>query len=240
MEEKTLAEALRMIQAEGSDETKKSFVLFSADWNPGVIGIVASRLTEIYHRPAILIALKEDLGKGSGRSMETFSLYEGLKACGSFLEKFGGHEQAAGLSIRRECIDDFARAFEAFVGRTLAVADFVPKVTVDAIVPLEDIKDSYLPELEALSPFGPGNSEPVLGIVQSTVLHSAVVGKEHLRLRLKEGERVRDAIAFGMGARHPFAHQPISVAVVPQINRFQGKRSLQLKVIDLRSGEASE
>jgi single-stranded-DNA-specific exonuclease len=234
MEEKILADAKRMIDSPARKLGKKSLVLASVDWHPGVIGIVASRLTEEYHRPTILIALKENFGKGSGRSIDSFPLYQGLKACQPWVEKFGGHEQAVGLVIRQECIPGFAQAFEEVVSRELSAEDFIPRLPLDALTTLDQLSDSFLSELESLAPFGTGNPEPVLGLEDLTVLGSKLVGKGHLRLRIKEGRFIREAIGFGMASWHPLSRGQMKMALSPQVGTFQGRRILQLKIVDLQ------
>jgi len=234
MEEKILADAKRMIASPAGKLGKKSLVLASVDWHPGVIGIVASRLTEEYHRPTILIALKENFGKGSGRSIDSFPLYQGLKACQSWVEKFGGHEQAVGLVIRQECIPGFSQAFEEVVSRELSAEDFIPRLPLDALTTLDQLNDSFLSELESLAPFGTGNPEPVLGLEDLTVLGSKLVGKGHLRLRIKEGRFIREAIGFGMASWHPLSRGQMKMALSPQVGTFQGRRILQLKIVDLQ------
>jgi single-stranded-DNA-specific exonuclease len=234
IEEKILAEAKKMIGSPAMARGKKSFVLASADWHPGVIGIVASRLTAEYYRPTILIALKENLGKGSGRSIDPFSLYEGLKACRASMETFGGHEQAAGLVIRAECIPNFIQAFEEVVSASLQEEDFIPRLAIDAIARLDQMNESFLSELESLSPFGTGNPEPVLALENLNVLDSRLVGKSHLRLRIKEGRVTRKAIGFNMASWHPLSGEHMKMAFTPSIGFFQGKRTLELKIVDLQ------
>ncbi|MBI5969252.1 MAG: single-stranded-DNA-specific exonuclease RecJ [Deltaproteobacteria bacterium] len=234
IEDKILGEAREMIESGVIDQRKKSFVLASVSWHPGIIGIVASRLIEEYHRPIILIALQENLGKGSGRSVDPFSLYQGLKACRSWMEKFGGHEQAAGLIIRQECIAGFSQAFEEVVAATMAEEDFIPRLSVDALSRLDQMGDPFLLELAALSPFGPGNPEPVLAMEDLTILGSKLVGKGHLRLRIREGGLTREAIGFQMGSWHPLSGGRMKMAFAPQVGFFQGRRTLQLKIVDLQ------
>jgi single-stranded-DNA-specific exonuclease len=234
MEEKIITDAKRMIESLEGKSRKRSLVLSSLDWHPGVIGIVASRLTEEYHRPTILIALKGNLGKGSGRSIDPFPLYQGLKACQTWVEKFGGHEQAAGLVIREDCIPAFSQAFEEVVSQKLSEEDFIPRVSIDALARLDQLDDSFLMEMESLSPFGTGNPEPILGLEDLTVLGSRLVGKGHLRLRIKEGRLVREAIGFGMASWHPVSQGRMKMAFSPQVGTYQGRRVLQLKIIDLQ------
>ena len=239
IEEKILAEAKGMIPSREQGEPRRSIVLASPEWHPGVIGIVAARLTDEYHCPAILIALRENRGKGSGRSIDAFPLYEGLKACQGWLEAFGGHAQAAGLVIRAECIPDFALAFDEVVAARLKEEDYIPLLTLDSVTSLEQIQESFLTELDLLAPFGIGNPEPVLALENLSILSSQLVGKGHLRVRIREGRRVREAIGFGMGGRHPLSGEGLRMAFSPQINLYQGNRSLQLRIIDLQPSSDS-
>jgi single-stranded-DNA-specific exonuclease len=234
IEENTLSQAREMIESQAREGGRRSIVLASLEWHPGVIGIVASRLTEAYNCPTILIALKENMGKGSGRSIDAFPLFEGLKACQDWMETFGGHAQAAGLVIRADRIPDFARAFDEVVGARLSQEDAVPHLTLDALTSLEQLNEPFLSELEMLAPFGTGNPEPVLGLENLNVIGSRLVGKGHLRVRIKEGKRVREAIGFGMGPRHPLSGEGMKMAFSPQANLYQGNRSLQMRIIDLQ------
>lgn len=235
IEEKILIEAREMIGGPEGGQSRKTFVLASADWHPGVIGIVASRLTEEFHRPAILIALTGKMGKGSGRSIPSFSLYQALKSCESWVERFGGHDQAVGLAISAEAIPDFSRAFEEFANAALPPELLVPSLTLDTVLRLEQMNESFLSELDSLAPFGMGNPEPVIGCNDLTVVDSKLVGKNHLRLRVQEGQTVREAIGFRMASLHPLSRQRVKLALCPQVNLFQGRRTLQLKILDLQS-----
>ena len=234
IEEKILFEAREMIQRSEELKGRKTFVLASPDWHPGVIGIVASRLTEEFHRPAILIALKGKMGKGSGRSIPSFSLYQALKSCERWMERFGGHEQAVGLAISAEAIPDFSRAIEEFADSALSPELLIPSLTLDSVVRLEQMNESFLSELDSLAPFGMGNPEPIMGLHDLTVVDSKPVGKNHLRLRVQEGRIVRDAIGFRMASLHPLSRQRVKLALSPQVNIFQGRRTLQLKILDLQ------
>jgi single-stranded-DNA-specific exonuclease len=240
IEEKILSEAREMIGSQSPEGRRRSIVLASRDWHPGVIGIVASRLTEEFNCPVILIALQENLGKGSGRSVEAFALFEGLKACRDWMETFGGHAQAAGLVIRADRIPDFARAFDEVVRARLTEEDALPRLTLDALTSLGQLNEPFLSELEMLAPFGVGNPEPVLGIENLKVVGSRPVGKGHLRIRIKEGRWTREAIGFGMGSWHPLSGEGMRLAFSPQINLYRGSRSLQLRVIDLQPGSKDE
>ncbi|MBP1717097.1 MAG: single-stranded-DNA-specific exonuclease RecJ [Deltaproteobacteria bacterium] len=235
IEEKILFEAREMIRGSEDLQRRKTFVLASPDWHPGVIGIVASRLTEEFNRPAILIALKGKMGKGSGRSIPSFPLYQAIKSCELWMERFGGHEQAVGLAISEEAIPGFSRAFEEFADSALSPELLIPSLTLDTVVHLEQMSESFLSELDSLAPFGMSNPEPIIGINDLTVVDSKLVGRDHLRLRVQEGQIVRDAIGFRMASLHPLNRQRVNLALSPQVNLFQGKRTLQLKILDLQA-----
>jgi len=234
IEEKILAEAREMIKPSPAGLEKKSLVLASANWHPGVIGIVASRLSEEYNRPTVLIALRDNWGKGSGRSIGPFSLFHGFKSCCEWVERYGGHEQAAGLVIRQECILGFSEAFEEVVATRLTEEDLIPRLSIDALAGLDQMNDSVISDIESLAPFGIGNPEPVLGVEDLTVLNSRLVGNGHLRLRIREGRWIKEAIGFRMASWHPLSGKRIRMAFSPRVNLYKGKRTLQLKIVDLQ------
>lgn len=237
IEEKIYTSAKEMIAAGRMWPEKKSLVLASPDWHPGVIGIVASRLAEEFFRPTILIACQEKIARGSGRSIASFPLFPGLKKCQQWMEAFGGHEQAAGLLIRPEFIPFFAEAFEEVVNTYCQEDDFVPLLGIDSWVHLDQIDEVFSHELEALAPFGPGNPEPVLATNDLEVLESRVVGKNHLRLRLQEGRVIREAIGFNMANLHPISGERIKLAFSPTLGFYQGRKTLELRIIDIQKEE---
>jgi single-stranded-DNA-specific exonuclease len=234
IEEKTLAEAREMIGSFMAEGDRKSFVLASADWHPGVIGIVAARLAEEYQRPTILIALAKDMGKGSGRSLDSFSIYQGLHLCQNWIEKFGGHEQAAGLVIRSEQVSGFSQAFEEIVSSCSPVRDSIPRLFIDSFAQLDQMDESFFEDLRSLAPFGLGNPEPVIGIENVAVLDSKLVGKGHIRYLIRDDFMTREAIGFGLASSPPPLQKRMKMALTPQINFFRGKRILQFKVVDLQ------
>jgi single-stranded-DNA-specific exonuclease len=232
LEEDILTEIMGWI---GQDERllqRSSLVFSSQSWHPGVIGIVASRLVEHYYRPTILIALDGDRGKGSGRGIEGFDLYEGVKTCSPLLLSFGGHRFAVGLTIEREKIEAFADRFEELVSRACKPSDFVPKIRIDLETPLPLIERDLIEELSLLAPFGPSNPKPILCSGEVKVLNSRVVGENNLKLRV-EGGVICDAIGFRMGHLHPLESQRVRIAFVPQMNEWQGVKSVQLELRDI-------
>jgi endonuclease-3 len=214
-------------------------VLAYEGWHPGVIGIVASRLMDAYSVPAVMICLDGDAGKGSCRSIGGFNLYEALTACSDLLEGFGGHAMAAGLTVRRENIDELRRRLtEYYVTH--------PTVYVHALEPDLRITDPALlsmqcvESLDELEPCGNANPRPLLYMDNALLSQvTPIGGGKHLRLRVDQFEQSYDCVFFGqteknLGARRG---QRVDIAFAPQINEFRGHRSVQLVITDLRPHE---
>jgi single-stranded-DNA-specific exonuclease len=204
-----------------------------------VIGIVASRLVERYHRPTILIALSEDgSGKGSGRSIPGFHLLDAITSCSRLLERFGGHRYAAGIGLKAENVAAFADSFESVAAALLTEADLTPTLDIDAEVQAEDVTRDLAVELKRLEPFGAGNPEPVLMMRDMKVVERRVVGEAHLRLRLTRDRLNFTAIAFRMAERE--VPDLIDIAFFPEINEWNGSSSVQLRIKDLRPAEQAD
>jgi len=231
-------QAVALLLSADNMSERRSIVLASADWHQGVIGIVASRLVERYHRPTILIALTDDgLAKGSGRSIPGFHLLDAISACSRHLERFGGHRYAAGVGLRAEQVAAFAVAFESAAAALLTEEDLLPTLEIDAEVQPAAVTKELAVELKRLEPFGAGNPEPVLMLRNMTVIEKRVVGERHLRLRLTREKCSFTAIAFRMADRE--ISGPIDIAFFPEINEWQGSSSVQLRIKDLRPTENS-
>lgn len=236
IERRMFEEAVELIESAGNYPARRSIVLASETWHQGVVGIVASRLVERYHRPVILIALCDDgLGKGSGRSIPGFHLLDALGPCAQHLQRFGGHRYAAGVGLKAALVADFAEAFEAEAARILTDDDLIPRLNIDAEARPEDITSELALELKRLEPFGAGNPEPVLMMRGMTVTERRVVGDGHLRLRLTGEGRSFSAIAFRMAERE--TNGLMDIAFFPEMNVWNGSSSLQLRVKDLRPAE---
>jgi single-stranded-DNA-specific exonuclease len=236
IERRIFDEAVSLVDSGGEYPGRRSIVLASAEWHQGVIGIVASRLVERYHRPTILIALTEDgQGKGSGRSIPGFHLLDALGPCSRHLLRFGGHRFAAGISLAAADVPAFAESFEAEAARLLTDGDLVPRLTIDAEVePVEVTKDLAL-GLKRLEPFGMGNPEPLLLLRGMMVVERRIVGDGHLRLRVTRDGCSFGAIAFNMADRE--TPGMIDIAFFPEMNEWNGSSSLQLRVKELRQAE---
>jgi single-stranded-DNA-specific exonuclease len=204
VEDRILREATAQVEALPERERRhRGYVLASEDWHEGVIGIVASRLVERFHRPVVLIAASQDGWKGSGRSIARFDLHGALGACATHLERFGGHRAAAGLSIDPASIAAFAAAFAAHADSVLAEEDLHPVTVVDAVVSAEDLTLELAQELDRLAPFGLGNPDVTLLVPATQPVAPATVGEgKHLRFRVRQnGRDAGSAIAFGQGSQ---------------------------------------
>lgn len=234
IEEQILSDVLKHIDTDSDLLQRKSLVLASSKWHPGVIGIVASRLVEQYWRPVILISITEGVGKGSGRSIKEFNLYQGLKSCRHLLEGFGGHKYAAGMTLLEDNITEFYRFFEAAAKESLQDRELYPKIEIDSMVNLDDLTETFTEHLCSLPPFGIANPEPVFCASGFKVMEAQVVGEKHLKFKVFQDTIPFEVIGFNMGHYHPSLSSSIQIAFVPQVNMWQGKRSLQLKLKDIK------
>ena len=204
VEDRILRAAVQQVEEwPEAKQRRRAYVLWGADWHEGVIGIVASRLVERYHRPVVLIAGTDGLWKGSGRSIPSFDLHAALGACSQFLERYGGHRAAAGLSIVPEWVETFADAFAAEAEGLLTPDDLSPTTVVDAVLPRgTNLTLDLCAELRRLAPFGLGNPQVTLLAPACEVGDLATVGEgKHLRFRVRrDGTDAGSAIAFGQGA----------------------------------------
>lgn len=237
IDEQTLEDALEQLRRSGPD-LPPAIVLWSDSWHPGVLGIVASRLMERFHRPTILVSADEDEGKGSGRSIPGFDVCQALQECREFLIGFGGHSYAAGLTIRAENLEKFREKLCSVVTARINPDDYVPKLSIDGSLSLDDCNEELVEFLDRLSPFGIGNAEPLF-VADDVRLASppTVVSRNHLKMSLRQNGREIDCIGFGMGhmaSRIQSDPGRLSVAFVPTINVWQNRARLQLKLRDIQ------
>jgi single-stranded-DNA-specific exonuclease len=238
-DEEVLADAVRRVESELDLPNCPALVLWSGDWHPGVIGIVASRLVERFQRPTLLVALDGESGRGSGRSLPGLDLTAVLAHCDDRLEGWGGHALAAGFSVRRERLPVFRARVESLVRVSLPPGAFTPRIVVDADVALHDCSLETVDWLDRLSPYGLDNAEPLFrsaGLVVEKA--SAIGGGKHLRATLRDGTGRAEAVGFGLGglaADLPRGTRCQAV-FVPTRNEWQGETRLQLKLKGVRAG----
>ncbi len=238
--EKEICAAAEEQVAQSFVETRDAAIVVGArDWHPGVLGIVASRLARKYHRPTIVVGFDAaGLGKGSGRSIDGFSLVHALDCCGELLEKYGGHEMAAGLTIREENFARFADEFRRCAGELLNEEALQARLQLDHELLFSDLKPDFLRWHEMLEPFGSGNAQPTF--FAREVVPSAepqVVKEKHLVLRLKQRNHHARAIFFG-GAVEPLPPPPWDVAFRIHADEYQGEKRMQMHVHAVRAASA--
>lgn len=226
-------EALEMVDPQSKD---KGIVLYCEKWHPGVVGIVASKISGRFTKPTVMIALDGDIGRGSARGgIANFDLLAALRSCEQYLEKYGGHKAAAGLSIHKDNIEPFKAAFIEQLNKSIDDDDLLPLINIDAIISLDEVNMRLVSEIERLAPFGISNREPVLGALDANITETRVVGIKHLQLRLRHKGKPIKAIAFGRAGEHPMKGHGFDVAFSPYVDTWHSKKSVGLKIKDLRS-----
>lgn len=237
VEKATVSEAETQLGATSANEA--AIVVGASGWHPGVLGIVASRICRKLHRPALVIGFDENgLGRGSGRSIAGFSLVEALGACGHLLEKFGGHEMAAGLELRQDRFEAFQEAFRNFARASIAEEYLIPRVALDAEVALSEVSMEFLKIHEQLQPFGMGNAQPLFLARGVRPLAEPVVMKEkHFRLTLGQNGTRHEALFFG-GATEPLPRPPWDIAFRIERNEWRGRVNVQIQIQRIRSTES--
>jgi single-stranded-DNA-specific exonuclease len=236
-------QALDMIDRDERLQKTRSTVLYHPDWHKGVIGIVASRLTEHYYRPTVVLSLSGELITGSARSVKDFDIYDAIDSCSDLLEHFGGHKYAAGLSLKPENLQEFTERFEKAVAEKLEGKELIPEIEIDTCLPLSAIHSRFFNILKQFSPFGPGNMSPLFrtdGIVDAG--GSKVVGKNHLKLYVVHPEISGgpfSAIAFQQGHYFGKIEQgiPFNICYHIEENEWNGVTSLQLNIRDIKFGD---
>lgn len=234
LDHQILEEALAQVEQAGDPERDAGFVLAGDGWHPGVVGIVASRVVERYGRPAFLIAFDGDVGKGSGRSISRFDLHAALLACGDLLERFGGHQMAAGLTIRRGQLDEFRERFGEIARETLGPEDLGPEQRVDLELGLHEATRELERMCRHLEPCGSGNASPVFGVRGVRLTGRSRVGNGHLKGVLDDGITRLPAIGFQWADRVPWIGDgPVDAAFRLESNEWNGHSTLQARLCAL-------
>jgi single-stranded-DNA-specific exonuclease len=237
LETDVLEDATRLIDESVDLSRRRSIVLWSQGWHPGVIGIVASRIAKQYNRPTILLAVSGGAAKGSGRSIPGFDLHSALVGCRDCLTSFGGHRHAAGVSLTEDRLPEFRECVEKAVSNTLTPDDLVPVIDVDSIVTLDECDFNLVRHMQRMRPFGAGNPEPVFGTHNVKLIAAKSVGNGHLKLTVAQGERVMDAIGFGMADALEELRGGggmVALAYVLEENTWRGVTNLQLRLKDVQ------
>ena len=239
VERQMVDEAHEMIAAQGGLKERGAIVLGREGWHPGVIGIVAGRLVDTYHRPTIVIALNDQIGQGSARSISGFDLYQAIHACSAGLITFGGHPAAAGLKLPRGHFEAFAELFDSHCRGVLSPEQLQKSIHIDAEVPLGILTLKVVESIDALEPHGIGNPKPILVANGVRVVgEPKVVGprQNHLQVRFCQGDVTFKAIAWNMAERGKVLRpgKLCSIAFHPSINEWNNRREVQLELKDFR------
>lgn len=233
-----LIQALEMVENNSLIEKNKVFILASEGWHHGVIGIVASKISEKYNRPTILISLDGTEGKGSGRSISGFNIFEALMSCSNLLDKFGGHELAVGLSIDKNNIDSFTTAINDYAESVLTQENFLHKVKIDSEVNKNNVGQSLLNELKMLEPHGIGNPSPVFLYNGLKIVDYKTVGEDkHIRFRMEDDDLYIDGIGFNLGELAPKVDvfDKVDIACSIESNVWNGVEKIQFNIKDIRT-----
>jgi single-stranded-DNA-specific exonuclease len=234
MEKKIISDILEIVRKGASLEKMNSLVFSSDQWHPGIIGIVASRLVELFNRPAFVISLQDGLGKGSGRSVSGFNIYKGIQQCAHLLLSYGGHYHAAGISIKEENIDEFTSLLDEITRSNAELSDMSSQLNIDAESPIDQINAGWISQLELLAPFGSRNPEPLLYARNVKASSPTIVGNNHLKMRIHDPNASLDSIWFNMGKHlNAINGSTFDIVFTPQINNWSGAQDVQLKIKDI-------
>lgn len=221
---------------------RRSIVVYNKDWHKGIIGIVASRLTELYYKPAVVLTCSNGIATGSGRSLQSFDIYSAVNSTRDLLENFGGHPYAVGLTLKEENIPEFRRRFEEYVSEHIQPNQLSPHIDIDATISFADITPELVQYLKKLNPYGPSNQKPIF-CTQNVFDFgtSKIVGKnmEHIKLELEDNStsRVINAIAFNMAPyfEHIHAHKPVDICyTIEQQKHSSDPDAIQLMIREIR------
>ena len=242
IQEDIVNDAIRLVHSQVDLENNKVVIIGSKGWHPGVVGIVASRIKDEFSRPAIVIAFdKEGIGKGSARSIPNLDLYEALSYAAKFLEGYGGHPMAAGLTVREDKFENFKSLFLRNANKILTNDDLIPAISIDGEMALTDINSRFMRFLEKLGPFGPGNMRPKFVSRNLSISgQPRLMGNgEHIRFIVSQNGRNYPAVGFKLSSHYEdlIRGVPVDIAYVVEVNQWQGQSNIQLNVRDIQLSE---
>lgn len=236
-------EALEMISNDSRMLGSKTSVVFHENWHKGVVGIVASRLTEHYYRPTIVLTENDGMATGSARSVKHFDVYNAIEKCSALLENFGGHKYAAGLTLKKENLRAFQEQFENAVSEDMDESWLIPEITIEQEIDLDRINGKFMNILAQMAPYGPGNMKPVFVCHNcSDTGYSKILKEEHLKIFVKQNIKPNfkmGGIGFGMAEKVKIlkSGKPFSLAFQVYENEWQGKKKIELMIKDIKLTE---
>ena len=243
--ERGITEQAQEMIVERGDGDRRTIVLASDQWHPGVIGIVASKLQHQFHKPVIMIGLDEEgVGRGSGRANDQFSLIDAFQSCPELFEKYGGHTNAAGMTIVRENIESFRQALETWAESLESPTDPIREIGIDAVLPFTEIDSELLGELDKLEPFGQANRAPLFATFGAKIAPNSlrILNGGHLSVSLQQDNRTFKAIGFNMADRINTNSLPkkVDVAYIPKFNEWRGTTTIRLHLTDIKDSKAND
>ena len=234
IEKNIFADAVCQIE-ENNLQEKSTITLMGKNWHHGVIGIVASKITEMYFKPSILLCEEGDIGKGSGRSIPGFDLYEALTKCQKSIDRFGGHAMAVGITVDKEKFEEFRKKFEE-IAKENHIEEIVPILKIDSIISLDEINKDMVESLKELEPFGEENKNPLF-LFKNLKIDSirALTEGKHLKLTVKENKNIVNAIGFNIGelANEYKIGDRVDIVGNLEINTFNGVDNIQINIKDI-------
>ena len=243
LDKRITEEANVILQNHVDVANRRSIVVYNKDWHKGIIGIVASRFTELYYRPAVVLTLSDGLATGSARSVQGFDIYKAVESCRDLLENFGGHTYAVGLSLKEEHIREFTDRFEKYVSENIEPAQMMPQIDIDTELNFSEITNDFVTLLRQFNPFGPGNNKPTFYTpAVCDYGTSRLVGRqqEHLKLELVDSKsgRILNAIAFNKKEYYEYikSGKPFDICYTIEDNQ-RGGDDIQLLIRDIRCCE---
>jgi single-stranded-DNA-specific exonuclease len=235
--------AIELINSHPDMANRRSVVIKGDEWHKGVIGIVASRMVEQYYKPTIVFSLNDGMLTGSARSVKNFDIHEAITQCSDLVEQFGGHKYAAGLSLKAENFDAFVEKFEGIVARDIQNASLTPEVEYDLEIDIDSITPNMMKLIGQMSPFGPGNPQPIF-MSQGLKSNNSprILKDKHLKLQLQQNSRFMiDGIGFGLAEQLPIVTNGaiFDACYCIEENFYNGQVKLQLRLRDLRNTRTS-
>lgn len=221
---------------EKTEKNRTCIILGDENWHHGIIGIVSSKVTDMYFKPSILVCFEDEIGKGSGRSIPGFDLHDALTKCSTYVEKFGGHSMAIGITLKKENFEKFKEEFEQFA-KNSNISDIIPIISIDEEVSLKNISIEDVKSLKLLEPYGEANKNPLF-LFKNLKINSirALSEGKHLKLTLKDGHYIIDAIGFNMGelANQYLLDDKVDIVGTLDINTFNGNENIQIAIKDIK------
>jgi single-stranded-DNA-specific exonuclease len=235
--EEVYSQAMEMIRAAGIEDSGAGAIVAGAEgWHPGVLGIVAARIADAFYRPTFVFSVRDGVAKGSARSIPSFDVHAGLNRCSSLLGSYGGHKQAAGLSLPAASLDAFRDMISRIVLDTVPAEELEPSLRIDAALRVSEINSELIAGIEKLAPFGYENEEPLFGARGLEVSQARIVGNNHLKMHLRQQGRGIDSIGFDLGRMLDYFGNGdiIDAAFLPVMNEWEGGRKMQLNIKAVR------